>query len=219
VSGDLLTLGAVAVLVAGSLIPGRRGSRSAFDLLAVLRQRDERGYRAWLTEYLDNDPADIAEALADSQDTYYLEEYLRDVRGLSVNEEQGLIEIEYDLHQIPRDLIDGLPLELYHGTTSALLPKIQAQGLCPASSQQQRSDKAYSTMAGVYLGTRDVLHYARMAARQHGGEPVILTVRRTLDELAPDPDDEHLGWGTSAHQFITPYVPPSDIVEVNRNVW
>jgi hypothetical protein len=53
------------------------------------------------------------------------------------------------------------------------------------------------------------------AAREHGGEPVILAVQRNISELEPDPDDQDLGWSTSAMQWITPYVPVSDIVEWN----
>jgi len=53
--------------------------------------------------------------------------------------------------------------------------------------------------------------YSRKAVRLHGGHPVTLTVRRTLDELWPDPDDEDIGSG--AVQFVTGYVPVGDIVE------
>jgi hypothetical protein len=69
-------------------------------------------------------------------------------------------------------------------------------------------------MAGVYVSNWSTVgKYAEMAASQHGGDPVVLTIRRQLDELSPDPDDAHLGFTTGGVQHITPYVPPSDIVE------
>jgi hypothetical protein len=214
-NGDKLALVAVAALAAASV--ARRGSRSWWEpqtdaqaqTLRVLMQRDREPFSRWLADYLDNDP----EMLADVEGFDYFSDYLSDARDLSVRED-GLLEAETSLHEVDRSLVGELPFALFHGTSTALVPNIRRQGLRPAHSQQQRSDKTYSTMAGVYVSTRhDLGVYAGMAARQHGGEPVILTLRRTLDELQPDPDDSHLGWGTSAMQWITSYVPVSDIIE------
>lgn len=192
----------------------RQGSRSQASTLQILEQRDRTRFHRWLDEWLDHDAAEVAEALADPElRDEYLVQYLTDERDLTVRED-GLVEIDLDLARVPRRLIADLPLALFHGTSTALLPSIREHGLRPARHPRQRSDKTFSTMAGVYLSTRyDVGTYASMAAAQHGGDPVILTVRRTLDELEPDPDDEHLQWATSAMQWITPWVPTSDIVE------
>lgn len=189
----------------------QRGSRSVID---VLQQRDQAAFQQWLTDWLDNDKAEIAEALADRQIRLdYFTDYLSEHPGLTVRDD-GLIEVEFtDLASVDPQLLGDLPLALYHGTSTALLPSIRRQGLRPARVPQQRSDKTYSTMAGVYLSTRyDVGVYAGMAVHQHGGDPVILTVRTTRDQLAPDPDDEHL-YHTGAMQWITPWVAPGDIVE------
>lgn len=216
-SGDLLALGAVAALAVASA--ARRGSSAVWmesagpyaQTLRVLLQRDRVDYQRWLPGHLEGDPQMLADAPHFELD--YFAEYLSEVRDLSVRED-GLLVADMDLNEVDRELVEGLPFALYHGTSTALLPSIRRQGLRPARSAQQRSDKSHSTMAGVYLSTRHAVdNYAQGAARQHGGDPVVLTVRRSLDELWPDPDDAELGWPMSNVQFITGYVPLDDIVE------
>jgi len=181
-------------------------ARTLRELLG--RSRSE--FQSWVAEQQREDE------IEDQQDRLEVfAEYLEDFPGSLSVREDGLIEVGTDLlHPDTWTLIGDLPIAMYHGTSTALLPAIRRQGMRPARQQRQKSDPTYSTAAGVYLSLRHSVDvYARCAATRHGGDPVILTVRRTLDEISPDPDDEHLGWGTAAMQFITPWVPVSDIVE------
>lgn len=176
------------------------------ETLRALHRRGKSAFDAWAREndQVHDDEQERLEAF---------EQWLEDVPMLSVRDD-GLIQVHHDLQdRKTRALIGGLPIAMFHGTSTKLLPAIRKQGMRPARTQRQKSDPTFSTASGVYLDLReDIDVYARGAVARHGGRPVILTVRRTLDELEPDPDDAHLGWGTSAMQFITPSVPASDIV-------
>lgn len=103
----------------------------------------------------------------------------------------------------------------YHGTSSELLPEILAQGLLPRADTGIESDRTIQVSPEwVYLeleGGNRVEHYARAAARLHGGSPVVLQVKVPLDELQPDPDDADLSVGR--HQVVIDGVPPDWILD------
>jgi hypothetical protein len=180
------------------------------QVLRVLHDRARQPFERWLSEQ--DLMAQAEQGAADRLELFA--QWLDDVPMLSVRDD-GLVQVDHDLSDgNVRRLIGDLPVVMFHGTSTKLLPKIRREGLRPARSQQQKSDPTFSTASGVYLDLRpDVEVYARGAASRHGGKPVILAVRRTLDQIEPDPDDAHLGWSTSAMQFITPWVPVTDIVE------
>jgi hypothetical protein len=123
----------------------------------------------------------------------------------------GLIEVE-EMVGSCRPLVDGLPLALYHHTSSALLHKIAEKGLLVG-----RQTNFFNTQAGVYLslisGGMPVAVYSQRAAYLHGGDPITLRVRRTLDQLVNDPDDADLP-RLCNRQFISKPVPPADLVDL-----
>lgn len=107
-----------------------------------------------------------------------------------------------------RDVTRRLPL-LYHGTSTALLPRIEAFGLRPR--EQTRVDPTYSgagqdkpSQPGlVYFGTLDALggplFASAAAARKHGGQRVILIVDPSgLDRSKLEPDED-AAQGVSAY--------------------
>ncbi|MCZ8256081.1 MAG: hypothetical protein O9327_10495, partial [Polaromonas sp.] len=102
----------------------------------------------------------------------------------------GLVEVE-EMLSVTRSLVSGLPLALYHHTATALLPKIAKHGLVVG-----RQTNFFNSQAGVYLSLipsgEPVEIYSKRAAYLHGGDPVTLRVRRTLDQIEPDPDDADL---------------------------
>jgi hypothetical protein len=103
---------------------------------------------------------------------------------------------------------DALP-QLLHGTSSTAWARIQRQGLAPrrqtgaAPAYGARLSNAAPADPGcVYLTTQlgTAAFAARDAAREHGGEPVILVVRTDdLDEakLEADEDSESSSWRES----------------------
>ena len=111
-----------------------------------------------------------------------------------------------------RTLVEGLPLALYHHTSSALLPKIAEQGLLVG-----RQTNFFNSQLGVYLSLiragMPVSVYSQRAAYLHGGDPITLRVRRTLDQIENDPDDADLPTLCN-RQFISDPVPPADLVDL-----
>lgn len=104
-----------------------------------------------------------------------------------------------------RDPEKRLP-RLYHGTSTALLNRILAQGLRPRRQSGMRAAYGVQTAGAsledrVYLTTFDAmgpaLFASSAAARKHGGERVVLQVdprklRREL--LVPDEDSQAADW-------------------------
>lgn len=136
-----------------------------------------------------------------------LERVAYDIHGISVGND-GLVEVERVTPDVA-SVIGSMPVALYHHTSSALLPKIRKDGLIIG-----KQTNFFNTQAGVYLSTRNhgepVDVYSKRAVHVYGGNPVALRVRRTLDQLRPDPDDADLAWAQGV-QFISQPVPPSDI--------
>jgi len=218
--GSKLALGSVVVLAVAAAA-ARRGSRSGDPKQVTLERLWKRigvlDFRAWIDEeFGDDDSWDVYEQMAADHDLELelLEQYLEEKGSIEVRDD-GLIEfwqlsspaLEIDVYQV----IGDLPVALHHHTATGALPAIRREGL---RSDVQRADQL-SSGAGVYLTTEvsgpAVRGYGYKAARLHGGNPVCLTVRRTLDEIWPDPDDEDLSSGSV--QWITGHVPPQDIVE------
>lgn len=134
--------------------------------------------------------------------------------GLQVAED-GLIEVE-QITDIVRQVIGDLPVAFYHHTSTALLPKIKEDGLLVG-----KQTNFFNTQAGVYVSTisagQPVAIYSSRAAKVHGGDPTTIRLRRTLDQVSPDPDDADLEWA-QGKQFITPNVPPSDLILESEEV-
>jgi hypothetical protein len=111
----------------------------------------------------------------------------------------------------------GMPVWLYHGTSSKQLPGIRRHGLRIGDAKVDPAETP-----GVYLTARlggggyhssDAQMYADRAARTLGGDPVVLRVLVPFDDLSWDSDDEDIA--TGAYQFVTDSVPPEQILEIN----
>lgn len=128
--------------------------------------------------------------------------------------------------------LQGEDVWLYHGTTSAFLPRILREGLVPGKDARPPRKRLLGIKANVsdrgdrvrfqphvFLTANDggqassASWYARQAAHTHGGEPVVLRVIVDYDALAPDPDDEDIASGR--YQFVVDHVPPEAIREVD----
>jgi hypothetical protein len=135
------------------------------------------------------------------------EQDLEDQYGITVGKD-GLVEPERITPKVAR-LIRDLPIALWHHTSSALEKKIRRQGLIVG-----KQTNYFNTQAGVYVSTigggQPVDLYSAVAVRKYGGEPIAIRVRRTLDQIVPDPDDADLAWARG-RQFITDPVPPEDL--------
>ncbi len=198
----------------------RRGS-SAEDLASLLSDRVRMlpQFKVWVGAEFDGDRAEAQAALSDDLQ-YWVERYLDDELGVSVGEHE-LIEVTNPLFfgadsDLLQRVISGLPIALYHGTSSALLSQIvQDRGLTtnPFGEDPEWLGAGYNTHSGVYLessGGGLAQSYARAAVAKHGGEPVVLVIRRHLSDLFPDPDDQDLQGGQ--HQYISSFVPLRDIL-------
>lgn len=179
----------------------------AATLQALLPRADAHGFREWVSDH-DERPETPREVLE------LLETWLDDERLLSVRED-GLVEVGHDLED-QLSLLGEQPIAVFHGTSTALLPSIRRHGLRPPRTRAQKTDRQFSSAAGVYVKLRpDVDHYSLAAVRRHGGDRVHLTIRAIPTELEPDPDDQDQPWATRASQFVLPLVPPSDIMAVD----
>ena len=142
----------------------------------------------------------------------YLEEFLSD-NSIRVRPD-GLVEF-WIADPRTLKLIGALPVVVYHYTSSAILPKIEREGL---RADVKRINPDNNSGAGVYVTTEcsgpAVEGYGRCAVGGHGNQShshvVCLTIKTHLRSLAPDPDDAGLSGGK--HQFILPYVAPADIL-------
>ena len=175
-----------------------------------MRIRDGDFHR-WLALLCQGDQADLEQAREDERlRLEYLEDYLRDEHSVTVRAD-GLIEFE-TLNPKVAGLIGDLPVLVFHHTSDAILPQVRRDGLVAGRNDVNRWGKV---AAGVYLTTQTsgpaVKSYHQRARIVHGGEPVTLGVRATLDELCADPDDADIGSGR--RQFLMPHVAPERIVE------
>lgn len=132
----------------------------------------------------------------------------------------GAVEVKTDRRERARQKLSGKNVWLYHGTSSALLPEIAREGLCPSPPR-----KAYhgTTPGYVYLTVEpgswssrgaSAMFYARQASGVFGGEPVILRVRVAWDALEQDDDDADLATGHDQYRLAV-CIHPEDIVVVN----
>lgn len=137
-----------------------------------------------------------------------VEQHLAEAYVIEVADD-GLVEAD-KITETVRDLVGDLPVAVYHHTSSALIPKIAAQGLIVG-----KQTNFFNTQAGVYLSTRrsgePVDIYSKRAVHVYGGDPAVIRVRRRLDDLVPDPDDADLAWAHGV-QFISKPVPAKDVL-------
>jgi hypothetical protein len=188
-----------------------------FELLLskIVTRRD---FAAWLKDLLDN-PADIAAARADQDLLYdYAKDYMREM-GIERNEGLGLFDF-MDKRAVAK-VLSGLPVAVYHGTSSALFPSIvQAGGLRRPRSKADMASPHKNSGAGVYVedsGGSLVSRYALAATQRFGGDVVLLTIKTTLEELQADPDDRDLPGGR--YQYVLDSVQLSSIVDVHPPHW
>ena len=108
-------------------------------------------------------------------------------------------------------LIGDNPVILYHFTAKSRVPSIRQHGL-----EGNRPSVNRRKSEGVYLTTETsgpaINGYIRNATKGRG-DAVCITVKTTLADLSPDPDDEDIQSGET--QFVTAYVAPSQIIEID----
>lgn len=178
-----------------------------------------RKFPAWLKDLLDNDQVDLAAARADKDLIYdYGKDYARDL-GVEYNDELKIF--DFMVKRSVSTLLSGLPVAVYHGTSSALLPSIfESGGLRPPRSRSGMASPHRNSGAGVYVedsGGGLASQYASMATRRFGGDQVLLTIKTTLDRLRFDPDD--LDTSVGKNQYVLDFVPLIDIVDVHPPHW
>jgi hypothetical protein len=185
-------------------------------LSKIVTRRD---FSAWLKDLLDNDPAEIAAARTDQDLLYdYAKDYMREM-GIERNESLGLF--DFMDKRAAAKVLSGLPVAVYHGTSSALFPSIvQAGGLQRPRSKADMASPHKNSGAGVYVedsGGSLVSRYALAATQRFGGDVVLLTIKTTLEELRADPDDRDLPGGR--YQYVLDSVPLPSIVDVHPPHW
>lgn len=126
---------------------------------------------------------------------------------------------EVDPYRSARQLdrrLAGKHVWLYHGTSTALLPRILDEGL----SHEQTPIDRDTTPGFVYLtalpansGRGDAIFYAQRAAGWFGGEPVVLRVIVPWDDLSFDEDDADISTGRYQFRYAGT-IPPEWIREV-----
>lgn len=92
-------------------------------------------------------------------------------------------------------------LLLAHGTSSAILPDLMAQGLVPNPPRKLSQELIeasgerdhMASLPGAYLASQiyTATSYAKSAAERFGGEPMILLVSVPHDQFVPDEDEVH----------------------------
>jgi len=154
----------------------------------------------------------VAQADGD-RDSYWLAEYLQGELGLSVRDD-GLVEFE-SLDPRVRKAVGDLPAVVYHHTSDAILPAVRSEGLRPGEDVNRWG----APCLGVYVTTEATgpaaEGYLSRACDAHGGDPVTLEIRTTLDRLTPDENDEDIASGR--RQFVLPSVAPQDILSLTAS--
>jgi hypothetical protein len=217
-----LALGAAATLAGLAALGARRGTRNhwhhrripgagvVYDTL-LDRTRRSPGFRAWMRQEWQATPQEWDPDDLDTQAVQYLEDELE----LTPQGQSGYPAPRY-LDPESARLLERLPFELHHATSSEILELIEEQGqLRGAKAQHQITDEQFSSAAGLYLSSdfgHAFGHYGEIAEDRWGGEAVAITVLVFAEELQPDPDDANLGSGR--HQWITPSLPVSRIVRI-----
>ena len=167
-------------------------------------------FQAWLRAFIGDD---FQQAWDDpSLRLDYFRDYLHEEHYIGVRDD-GLIEF-WTLDGTAQKLIGNLPVVVYHYTSDKLDKKVRSQGL----RADVKSVNPYkNSRAGVYVTTEQsgpaVDGYISMAIQAFGGNTRVWTIKTTLQELRPDPDDHDLSSGR--HQFVLPYVKPQDLVEAS----
>lgn len=194
----------------------REPSAAQISTLQEMESRAGAGFKKWLNEYIGNDPDPSFDQVWANEGLRldYFDDWLRDELGVDVQDDGSVM--FYYLTPKVEQLIGDLPVLLYHHTSSHLVPKIRREGL---RGDVTRSNPHENSGAGVYLTSEAsgpaVDGYLRGATgRSKNGRDVSLLVRTHLRDLISDPDDADISSGK--HQFILPYVAPSDIIFPKR---
>jgi len=220
-----LAFGVVGALAGLAAFGSRRGQRNIFGrdraipsegqvedtlLARTIKSQD---FARWMREEWDAGPDewDLDDLPAQAQ------EYLSAEHSVGLQADSEGYPTVWRIEPALAELLEGLPFELYHATSSAVLEdSIVPQGMLRgARAEHQVTDQIYSSRAGLYLSSdyaHALGHYGTMAEDKWGGEAVILTVLVFLDELQPDPDDVILAIGQN--QWVTPALRLSRVVNV-----
>ena len=198
--------------------PDRNKLRESFDTsgqqkqtLEVMEKRAPK-FQKWLHEYIGND-VEFQQAWGDANLRLdYFNDYLKDEHSIEIRDD-GLIEF-WVLNNSVNRIIGNLPVVVFHHTSDKLDRKIRSRGI---RADAKTINPYKNSKAGVYVTTERsgpaVDGYIRMAIRTHRGNGRVWTIKTTLQELRPDPDDHDISSGR--HQFILPYVKPQDLVEAS----
>lgn len=185
-------------------------------LRALLAQANQRSFTAYVADvYEDED--ERAEVLADEDDKLeLLEQYLEAQCAIGVRDD-GLV--TFDRMYRTRECntaktIGDLPVVLYHHTVASALPGIYARGGLvrgiDLGQKPTKRDSAAFVFMTTQLGGMAIDGYVSRARQRFGGRHVMLEIKTTLAEIEPDPDDADISTGRT--QFVTDFVPLSDIV-------
>ncbi|MBK6942490.1 MAG: hypothetical protein IPH13_20130 [Planctomycetes bacterium] len=184
---------------------------SASVLADIYTRVDQPAFDKWLRDF-----AEVKDAKSEQDARHhfysYLNDWLYEKYNVSVRTD-GLIEF-WQLSPRLVSILGDNRVVLYHVTGEKILPQIRKLGLLPATSKRTRTDAMYSTGAGVYLSSvssGNQMNTYASNARTRFGDYVMLTVRVSPQDLAPDPDDADIASGRT--QFIVDHVPPEDVID------
>lgn len=183
-----------------------QGKRSILD---DMLRRAPKDFLIYLKDLYDG-PGEFENVKADHD--WLIEEFgswLSRENSVSVRDD-SLIEF-WTLSPAVQRMIGDNEVALFHYTSSRVIPSITRTGL-----DADRKSVNGTVNRAVFLTSEQsgppVRAYLMGALRSHRGKPVRITVRMSLDELSPDPDDADIESGN--HQFIVSHVPPDRIVQV-----
>jgi hypothetical protein len=211
---ELVALTLLSALVGDAL--GRLRDQARRATLEAILPRAGAKFDVWLLELIE-DSAEVAAAKADRDLLLdYLSDWLREAHDVHVRSD-GLIEFRVKDRATCR-LVGDLPVVVFHHTSTAVLPSIRREGIVVRGHMAPSANPYRNSGAGVYVTTESsgivVRNYSFNAVARHGGDPATLEIVTTLEELAPDPDDEDIS--TGVYQFVLPYVAPHEILPPER---
>jgi hypothetical protein len=185
--------------------------------LERLVSNDEQGFLDWMNEQYDEQT--VQESLNDPQTR--LDE-IRDWASQACDVEvtdDGYVqfdELRSDDECDTQEAVGGLPVLVYHHTTSGALKGIREHRGLVSGQTLGYEPTEHNSADYVFVTTRrsgpEINGYVWRARQRFGGDHVILTIKTTLYELEPDPDDADLSTGRT--QFVLDRVGIDDIVEV-----
>lgn len=185
--------------------------------LERLASNEEQGFVEWMHERYDEQT--VEESLADP-DTRLgeIEDWASEACDVHVTDD-GYVQFDQlgsSDECDTEEAVGGLPVLVYHHTTSGALKGIREQRGLVSGRTLGYEPTEHNSADYVFVTTRrsgpEINGYVWRARERFGGDHVILTIKTTLYELEPDPDDADLPTGRT--QFVLDRVGLDDIVEV-----